>query len=86
MTTAPSKGWLSHRSSHAKVTLDGEKTAITTIKLITKGDLPNIGNSTFLEIAEATKKSARGGTRTPTLLPTYAPETHASTNSATRAG
>jgi hypothetical protein len=31
-------------------------------------------------------KCAQGGTRTPTLLPTYAPETHASTNSATWAG
>lgn len=42
--------------THAEVTLDGDKAAITTIKLITRGDVPNIDNDKFQEIAEAAKK------------------------------
>lgn len=42
--------------THAEVTLDGSKAAITTIKLITKGDVPNIDNDKFQEIAEDAKK------------------------------
>lgn len=42
--------------THAEVTLDGGTAAITTIKLITKGDVPNIDNDKFQEIAQAAKK------------------------------
>ncbi|MEX1013931.1 MAG: OsmC family protein [Candidatus Paceibacterota bacterium] len=42
--------------THAEVTLDGGTGAITTIKLITKGDVPNIDNDKFQEIAQAAKK------------------------------
>ncbi len=42
--------------THAEVTLDAEKGGITTIKLITKGDVPKIGNDKFQEIAQAAKK------------------------------
>ncbi len=42
--------------THAEVNIDGNAGAITTIKLITKGDVPNIDNDKFQEIAEAAKK------------------------------
>ncbi|HKK24684.1 MAG TPA: OsmC family protein [Gracilimonas sp.] len=42
--------------THAEVTIDGGAGAITTIKLTTKGDVPNIDNDKFQEIAEAAKK------------------------------
>lgn len=42
--------------THAEVTIDGGAGAITTIKLTTKGDVPNIENDKFQEIAEAAKK------------------------------
>jgi len=42
--------------THAEVNIDGSAGAITTIKLITKGDVPNIDNDKFQEIAEAAKK------------------------------
>jgi len=42
--------------TRAEVTLNGDKAAITTIKLITKGDVPEIGNKKFQEIAQAAKK------------------------------
>lgn len=42
--------------THAEVTLDGNDGAITTIKLITKGDVPKIDNDKFQEIAQAAKK------------------------------
>jgi osmotically inducible protein OsmC len=41
---------------HADVTLDPEAGAITTIKLTAKGDVPNIEDDQFQEIAEAAKK------------------------------
>ncbi len=41
--------------THAEVTLDGGKGAITTIKLTTKGEVPDIDNDKFQEIAEAAK-------------------------------
>jgi osmotically inducible protein OsmC len=40
----------------AEVTLDPEAGAITTIKLTAKGDVPNIDEDKFQEIAEAAKK------------------------------
>ncbi|MAL17343.1 MAG: peroxiredoxin [Balneola sp.] len=40
----------------ADVTLDPEAGAITTIKLTAKGDVPNIDEDKFQEIAEAAKK------------------------------
>jgi osmotically inducible protein OsmC len=42
--------------THAEVVIDGGAGAITTIKLITKGDVPNIDDNKFQEIAEAAKK------------------------------
>jgi osmotically inducible protein OsmC len=42
--------------THAEVTIDGGAGAITTIKLTTKGDVPNIDNDKFQEIAQAAKK------------------------------
>ncbi len=42
--------------THAEVTLDGSTGSITTIKLITKGDVPNIDNDKFQEIAQAAEK------------------------------
>lgn len=42
--------------THAEVTLDASKGGITTIKLTTKGDVPDIENEKFQEIAEAAKK------------------------------
>lgn len=42
--------------THAEVTLDGNDGAITTIKLITKGNVPKINNDKFQEIAQAAKK------------------------------
>lgn len=42
--------------THAEVTLDGSTGSITTIKLITKGDVPKIDNDKFQEIAQAAKK------------------------------
>jgi len=40
----------------AEVTIDPKAGAITTIKLTTKGDVPNIDEDKFQEIAEAAKK------------------------------
>ena len=42
--------------THTEVTLDGSTASITTIKLITKGNVPNIDNAKFQEIAQAAKK------------------------------
>lgn len=41
--------------THAEVTLDGGAGAITTIKLTTKGEVPNIDEDKFQKIAEAAK-------------------------------
>lgn len=41
--------------THAEVNLDGSSVTITTIKLTCKGDVPNIDNDKFQEIAEAAK-------------------------------
>ncbi|MEX0723259.1 MAG: OsmC family protein [Gracilimonas sp.] len=41
--------------THAEVTIDPSAGAITTIKLIAKGDVPNIDNDKFQEIAKAAK-------------------------------
>ncbi|SMO47848.1 OsmC family protein [Fodinibius sediminis] len=40
----------------AEVTLDGSKGEITSIKLITKADVPDIDKDVFLEIAEGAKE------------------------------
>ncbi|MDR9417802.1 OsmC family protein [Gracilimonas sp.] len=41
--------------THAEVTIDGGAGAITTIKLTAKGNVPNIDEDKFQEIAEAAK-------------------------------
>lgn len=42
--------------THAEVNLDGGTGAITTIKLTSKGDVPNIDEGKFQEIAKAAKE------------------------------
>lgn len=42
--------------THAEVNVDGGEGKITTIKLIAKGDVPDIDNDKFQEIAQAAKK------------------------------
>jgi osmotically inducible protein OsmC len=42
--------------TRAEVTIDPGAGAITTIKLISKGDVPNINNDKFQEIAQAAKE------------------------------